>query len=202
MAIEFDAVGIGPGLTTRVLPFLRKFRVKAPTVVDADALNVLAEHPEIRRSWRGPCVLTPHPGEAERLLGAPVGRKPRERLAAAHQLADSYRAIVVLKGEQEIVTDGDSYFVSRIGNPGMASGGSGDVLTGLIASRLAQVTDPLHAVIQAVHVHRTAGDLAAAAIGETGMIATDLVANLPAALGEIISKPRGKSKRTGSRRRG
>jgi hydroxyethylthiazole kinase-like uncharacterized protein yjeF len=218
LAVNADVVGIGPGLTTGVLPFLRKFRITCPVVVDADALNVLAENPEIRRSWRGPCVLTPHPGEAERLLERKIERTAKARMIAAQELADRFDAIVVLKGAGTVVTDGERYFLNRTGNPGMATGGTGDVLTGLVAGMIAGLnpgsglgevsgradldTQLLATVIQAVHAHGRAGDLACAAMGERSMIATDLVANLPAAVGELVVTPSRSGKRTGSRRRG
>jgi hydroxyethylthiazole kinase-like uncharacterized protein yjeF len=148
----------------------------------------------------GPRVLTPHPGEAARLLGHPFGSDAHARRAAAAELADKYDAVVVLKGAGSVVCDGDKYFVDRTGNPGMASGGTGDVLTGLVAARLGQEADAFHAAVQAVHVHSRAGDLAAAAVGENAMLATDLVANIAAAVTELTASPPRK-KGGGSRRR-
>ncbi|MHC4165141.1 MAG: NAD(P)H-hydrate dehydratase, partial [Planctomycetota bacterium] len=104
------------------------------------------------------------------------------------------------KGAGCVVCDGDRYYVDRAGNPGLATGGTGDVLTGLVVARLGQGTDPFHAALQAVHVHSRAGDLAAAAVGENAMLATDLVANVAAAVTELTaSSPRKKG--GGSRRR-
>jgi len=199
LADAADAVAVGPGLTTRVAPFLRRLLrgLTTPVVIDADALNVIAQQPSILEAVEGPRILTPHPGEAARLLGRPVGREPSARLEAAEELADRLRSVVVLKGMGSVVCDGDRYFVNRTGNPGMATGGTGDVLTGLVAARLAQGADPLAAAIQAVHVHALAGDLAAAAVGEHSMIATDLVANVAAALTDLAPAARG-----GGRRRG
>ncbi|MHC4937532.1 MAG: NAD(P)H-hydrate dehydratase [Planctomycetota bacterium] len=197
-----DAVGVGPGLTTSVAPFLRKFlkRLTQPVVLDADALSLLAKHDDLVPP--GPRILTPHPGEASRLLGREVPGDAKGRVAAAEELADKWHAVVVLKGAASIVTDADRVFVNRSGNPGMACGGSGDVLTGLITARLAWGMDPLSAAIQAVWLHGRAGDLAVASVGQAGMIASDIVANLPGALSELVETPKRAAKRTGSRRRG
>ncbi|MEM8884347.1 MAG: NAD(P)H-hydrate dehydratase [Planctomycetota bacterium] len=199
-----DAFGIGPGIDTTVAPFLRKLLkgLATPVVLDADALNVLAAHEDLLAELEGPRVLTPHPGEASRLLGREVPRDAKGRIAAAEELADRHHAIVVLKGASTIVTDADRYYVNKTGNPGMATGGSGDVLTGVLTTRLAQGADPLDAAIQAVALHGHAGDLACAAVGEHGMIATDIVGNLPAALSALIETKPKSQKRTGSRRRG
>ena len=197
-ADQADAVAIGPGLTTAVAPFLRRFLrgLATPVVVDADALNLVAREPTLLASTKGPRVITPHVGEAERLLGRDLG----DRAEAAEELADRYACVCVLKGAGTIVCDGDRYYVNKTGNPGMATGGTGDVLTGIVAARLAQGTDALDAAMQAVCVHGRAGDLAAAAVGERSMLATDLVANLGAALADLAPAPP-PTKRTGSRHR-
>ena len=198
-----DAIGVGPGITRHAGPFLRRFLkgLLPPVVLDADALNLIADQPDLLEAHAGGRVLTPHPGEAGRLLGRKIPGDMKARLAAAEELADLFAAVVVLKGAGTIVTDGDRYYINRTGNPGMACGGSGDVLTGLITARLAWKMDPLDAAMQAVHVHGRAGDLAAAAMGEASMIATDLVANLPAAMVELTAPSRHQSRRAGSERR-
>jgi len=204
VAEGMDAIGVGPGITRDVAPFLRRFlkELAPPIVLDADALNLIAEQPDILAAHHAPRVLTPHPGEAARLLGKKIPSDMKGRLYAAEQLADKFHSVIVLKGAGTVVTDGDRYYINRTGNPGMACGGSGDVLTGLIAARLAWKMDPLDAAMQAVHVHGRAGDLAAAAMGEASMIATDLVANIPAAMTELTAPSRHRSHQTGSRRRG
>lgn len=201
-AEKADAVAIGPGLTTAAAGFLRGFLpgLSRPLVLDADALNVLAEERSLLDEVSGPRILTPHPGEASRLLGRPVG----ERIRAAEDLSNRFRAIVVLKGAGTVVCDGEQVYVNRSGNPGMATGGSGDVLTGLLAARIAAGADPLVAAIQAVHIHGRAGDLATASTGEGSVIATDLVANLPSAI-EELKEPlprRGRGSSGGSQVRG
>jgi len=202
VAAHVDAVAVGPGLTPEAAPFLRRFLggLDKPVVLDADALNIIAVDPGILARAAAARVLTPHPGEAARLLGREFAPDANVRRAVAAELADKYDAVVVLKGAGTVVCDGDRYYVDHSGNPGMAAGGTGDVLTGLVVARLGRGTDPFQAAIQAVHVHSRAGDLAAAAVGENAMLATDLVANVAAAVTELTaSSPR--KKPGGSRRR-
>jgi NAD(P)H-hydrate epimerase len=205
-AAAADVVAVGPGLTTGALGFLRAFLpgIRKPLLLDADALNCLADDPSLLAEVEGPRILTPHPGEAARLLGKPV----QDRARAAEELAEKFGAVAVLKGAGTIVCDGERIYVNATGNPGMATGGSGDVLTGLLAARLASGTDPFVAAIQSVHVHGRAGDLAAASTGESSVIATDIVASLPTALEELKEPPpraakggAGGSPARGSRRR-
>ncbi|MHC4816852.1 MAG: NAD(P)H-hydrate dehydratase [Planctomycetota bacterium] len=202
LAAQVDAVAVGPGLTTDAAPFLRRFLagLDKPVVLDADALNILATDAAILARVATVRVLTPHPGEAARLLGHDFGSDANARRAAAAELADKYDAVVVLKGAGSIVCDGDKYYVDRTGNPGMATGGTGDVLTGLVVARLGQEADAFHAAQQAVHVHSRAGGLAATAVGENAMLATDLVANIAAAMTELTA-PSARKKGGGSRRR-
>ena len=187
-AAAVDAVAVGPGLTTEARPFLRRLLdgLDRPVVVDADALNIVAKEAAILEAVDAPRVITPHPGEAARLLGHDVGAGRDARRAAAAELAGRYGCVAVLKGSGTVVCDGERVYVNRTGNPGMATGGTGDVLAGLLAARLAAGADALTAAIQAVHVHGAAGDLAAAATGPHGMIATDLVEHLPAALQSLV----------------
>ena len=142
-----------------------------PAVVDADGLNLLAASP---RTLPKTCVLTPHPGEASRLLGTSTGDVQADRFAAVRNLARKYGAVVVLKGNGSLIADPDGRVaVCPWGNPGMASGGMGDVLTGVIAGLLAQGLDAWSAACLGVGLHARAGDLAARA-GERGMLASDL----------------------------
>ncbi|MDF9391965.1 MULTISPECIES: NAD(P)H-hydrate dehydratase [Methylococcus] len=142
-----------------------------PLVVDADALNLLAEHPLQCDRW----VLTPHPGEAARLLGLSGADIQRDRFAAASALQRRYGGIAVLKGAGTLIAGPDGVpHVARWGNPGMASGGMGDVLTGVIAGLLAQHVPPFEAACLGVRLHGQAGDLAAAA-GERGLLAGDVI---------------------------
>lgn len=148
-----------------------------PTVLDADGLNLLAQSV---RQLPNRIVLTPHPGEASRLLGGSIGDVQADRFAAARTLAKKYRAVVVLKGAGSLIADADGRVaVCPWGNPGMASGGMGDVLTGVIAGLLAQGLSPWDAACLGVGLHARAGDLAARA-GERGLLASDLFAYLRA----------------------
>jgi len=181
------AAAIGPGLgrERETGEFVRSFlaSVESTVVVDADALNLLAGNEEILRSAHGSFVLTPHPGEAGRLLGLPPSDPiPKDRRRGALDLATATGAVVVLKGHRTLVTDGKRLFENRTGNPGMATGGTGDVLAGVIAALLAQRLDPFDAAVLGVALHGRAGDLAARRTGQVSMIATDLLDALPGAL--------------------
>ncbi|MCU0727323.1 MAG: NAD(P)H-hydrate dehydratase [Planctomycetes bacterium] len=180
------AACLGPGITSEdeTVLFVSRViqRTRAPLVLDADGLNCLAKAPNMLRAAAGPRILTPHPGEAARLLGCPTAAIQADRHGAAETLARRYGAIVVLKGRGTVVSDGTTHFVNRTGNPGMATGGAGDVLTGLIGGLLAQHIAPFDAAILGVHLHGLAGDLAAARVGIHALIAGDILEHLPAAL--------------------
>lgn len=166
--------GFGRGPWGRAL-FRRLLEVDLPMVLDADGLNLLAEAPRGRGDW----VLTPHPGEAARLLGVSAAQVQADRFAAADELAARYGGVVVLKGAGTVITgDGRVPAVCAAGNPGMASGGMGDVLTGLIAGLLAQGLAPRQAAEFAVCLHAAAADEAAAEGGERGLLASDLIARV------------------------
>ena len=154
-------------------------------MVDADGLNAVARLPPADwRTCRQPAVLTPHPGEFARLCDQPADavRDRREELATAY--AADHQVVLVLKGHRTLVTDGRRLYRNGTGNPGMATGGTGDVLTGLIAALIGQKLDPFDAAVLGVWAHGRAGDLAAADVGQTALIATDLLVHLPAALKE------------------
>ncbi|NLE37774.1 MAG: NAD(P)H-hydrate dehydratase [Pirellulaceae bacterium] len=179
------AVAVGPGLgrgeQLDVLVARLYQTVALPMVFDADALNGLATRPDVLATHAGPRVLTPHPGEFARLTGGQV--MPLEsRNEAAVELARRCGAVVVLKGHHTCITDGTRTFLNATGNPGMATGGSGDVLTGLITALLCQGLEPLAAARLAVHLHGAAGDRAAQSLGEVSMIASDLIRFLPEAM--------------------
>src|SRR4029077_3839112 len=130
-------------------------------------------------------VLTPHPGELGRLLGVSTAQIQEDRIAAARGAGEETGAIVVLKGHMTLVASGTAVFVNPTGNPGMATGGTGDVLTGVIAGLLAQGVDALDAAVLGVYLHGLAGDLAAARVGEMGLAAGDLIETLPAAFAAL-----------------
>lgn len=159
-----------------------------PLVVDADGLNALERAPERLRTYSGPVVITPHPGEASRLLGRAVPKRDEERAKAARELAERSGAIVCLKGHRTVVTDGRTMYVNDTGNPGMATAGAGDVLAGILGAYLASAVvrpsptwTPFDAAAAAVHVHGLAGDLAAKELGSRALVASDLIDWLPKA---------------------
>jgi NAD(P)H-hydrate epimerase len=175
-----SVVAVGPGLGQSQWSRDRYAAALAsgkPLVVDADALNLLAAAPVQRNDW----VLTPHPGEAARLLGVTVEEVQEDRLASARALQARYGGTVVLKGAGSIVCAADAPpALCGRGNPGMAAGGMGDVLTGVIAGIVAQRCTPGLAAAAGVYVHAHAGDLAATRGGERGLLASDLIAELRA----------------------
>jgi hydroxyethylthiazole kinase-like uncharacterized protein yjeF len=175
--------GLGATDSTRSLVQVLLQRVpEVPLVLDADALNVLEGDPERIRARRGATVITPHPGEASRLLARAIPADAEGRAAAARELAEKSGAIVVLKGRGTVVTDGKNVYVNDTGNPGMATAGSGDVLAGILGAYLASTATGNHptwtaldAACAAVRAHGLAGDLAAAHLGMRAVIATDLI---------------------------
>lgn len=182
---RYSAVGIGPGLGTDpdTAQLLKRMLQDAatPLVLDADALNILAEN----RTWTGflpgSTVLTPHPKEFDRLYGSP-STSGYERLERAREMAAKWNVVLVLKGAPTAICAPDGrVFFNATGNVGMAKGGSGDVLTGLLTGLLAQGYGPLHAAVLGVHLHGLAGDLLAGSLGMDGMKAGDLVEQLPGA---------------------
>lgn len=181
---RFDAFAIGPGLgrteeTQRMVCRLVR-KLEAPLVVDADGLNALAADIDPLRHRRAPTILTPHPGEMGRLVAAASPAQVQaDRVGTATRFAREHRVIVVLKGHGTVVTDGERVCVNETGNPGMASGGSGDVLTGLIAGLLCQGLEPFDAARLGAFVHGLAGDLAAMRVGELSLIPEDILACVP-----------------------
>lgn len=184
-----DAVGVGPGMGTGpgsiAVVRLLAARQDLPRVFDADGLNVLAAEKSLLIA--GPAVLTPHPGELQRLTGAPPGDRQRQ-IDAAAALAQRLGVVVLLKGAPTLVTDGATRWFNSTGNPGMASGGTGDCLTGIITSLLGQRLKPLAAAQLGAYVHGLAGDLAAQSLGQPGMTARDLITHLPTAIQSVVEQ--------------
>jgi NAD(P)H-hydrate epimerase len=184
LAEQATALAVGPGLgrsadLDRLVGWMYQ-QLTQPMVVDADALNSLSDRRDGPDQAGGPRILTPHPGEFARLLGK-QGLSVEEQTALAVDLAGRCGVVVVLKGHRTLVTDGTQQWTNTTGNPGMATGGSGDVLTGVITALLCQGLSPWDAARLGVHVHGLAGDLAAAELGPVGLIASDLLKSLPAA---------------------
>ena len=186
VAAKATAVGCGPGLgrsadLDELVAWLYT-GLKQPVVFDADALNALAIQPDLLAKPGGPRIITPHPGEFQRLIGATT-RLPREELEhEAMALAARAKIVVLLKGHRTLITDGNRQAHNETGNPGMATGGTGDVLTGLTTGLLCQHLTPFDAALLAANVHGLAGDLAAEELGEVSLIASDLLRWLSPAL--------------------
>lgn len=186
------AVGPGLGHTPDVAALVRELLTElaeVPAVVDADALNALAPLGDDFRGRPAPLVLTPHPGEFARLTGRPAPDGPRERAAQAAAFAANVGAVVLLKGAGTVVTDGRRVYVNATGNPGMATGGAGDVLTGLVAALIGQRLPAFDAAVLGCWVHGRAGDAAAAVLGQTSLTAADLIDHLPTVFRELESRP-------------
>jgi NAD(P)H-hydrate epimerase len=181
---KYNAVAVGPGLGQGKESEAALLRLigncTAPMVVDADALNILSRNKEWLYRLPAGSVLTPHPGEFERLFGKATSRY--KAIESVRAMARDYGIVIVLKGAYTtiIASDGNLYFNST-GNPGMATGGSGDVLTGILLSLLAQGYEGVDAARMAVYMHGLAGDLAVSELGETALVAGDIVNYLPKA---------------------
>ncbi len=188
-----DVVVLGPGLgTEEATQFtIRSFALELgkPLVLDADGLNAFAAEPDVLARRSSSTIMTPHPGELERLDGKPATADAKERLARAKAASARFRAIVCLKGAGTVVASASRTYVNRTGNPGMATGGSGDVLSGLLGALIVRFDDPFKAAALAVHMHGRAGDLAKRRRGETALIALDLVEHLGDAL-KAVEAPR------------
>jgi ADP-dependent NAD(P)H-hydrate dehydratase len=183
LAEKATVIACGPGLgRSPVLDqiVVRLYREMAkPMVFDADALNALAAEPAALMHPGGPRVLTPHPGEFARLAGKKLDGELRNEAAA--ELAVRCGIVVVLKGHRTLVTDGKRKAINSTGNPGMATGGMGDVLTGLITALACQKLEMFDAARLGVHLHGLAGDLAAEELGQVSLVASDLIQYLPEA---------------------
>ncbi|MFH1269972.1 MAG: NAD(P)H-hydrate dehydratase [Candidatus Omnitrophota bacterium] len=175
---------IGPGLTqnksTQVLARKVISGIDRPMVVDADGLNALTGHLDLLRTTR---ILTPHPGEMARLLGISIKKVQANRKGIAQKFSRDYKVTIVLKGHNSVVADyNGNLHINKTGNPGMATAGSGDVLTGMIAAFLGQGLNAFEASKYAAYLHGLAGDLAAGEKTQIGMIASDIIDKIPAAV--------------------
>ncbi len=189
LAKEHDAVIVGPGIGRHheTWELVRRFlsKLEKPAIVDADGLNALEGHTEVLKLAPDEIVITPHPGEFARLSGKKVSNDVHERIAAAREFADEHDVVVVLKGSPTVIADTEGIvYVNQTGNHGMATGGTGDVLSGMIGSLLGQGLDAVDAAICAVYMHGLAGDLAADDLTPRAMIAGDLIAYL----GEVFEE--------------
>ena len=189
LAEAATVVAIGPGLgrsaeLDELIAWLYE-HLQRPMVVDADALNALASQPQTLARHAAPRVLTPHPREFTRLLGGhtfPRDRRPAE----ATQFAARCGVVLDLKGHESCISDGKRLAINHTGNPGMGTGGTGDVLTGVVTALACQGLDLYDATRLGAHVHGLAGDLAAAQVGQVSLIASDLIRFLPEAFGHVV----------------
>ena len=176
---QMDAVLVGPGLgqSEGTLAVVRAVleNAQCPVVVDADGINVLSAHRDLLRGRKSPTILTPHDGEFAR-LGGVIGE---DRMSAAADLAEELGCVVLLKGHETCITDGTDGYINPTGNPGMAVGGSGDVLAGVITALLGAGLPPLEAAACGAWLHGAAGDRCAAELGQYGMLPTDMLSALP-----------------------
>jgi NAD(P)H-hydrate epimerase len=201
-------LALGPGISRHpeTAAFVRWAvgELQLPMVLDADGLNAFQEHTEQLNGGERTLVLTPHPGEMARLSGLSIAEIQRDRVGVARRFAREHQLILVLKGDRTVVVgaEGETW-INPTGNPGMATGGTGDILTGIVAGMLAQnPRRPLESVLAAVYLHGRAGDLASARTGEHSLVATDLIEDLPAAFAHIRASAREKWVRISEQKRG
>jgi len=188
---KMDAVVVGPGLSTKEgvkdAVFSAIENSPVPLVIDADALNAVASDISVLQRSKTLKVLTPHPGEMARLLGITVSEVQGNRIKTAREFSEKWGVVTVLKGSRTIVASPDGrVYINPTGNSGMATAGSGDVLAGIIASLIGQGLDPVYAAVAAVYLHGLCGDRVAEVKGEHGMIAGDLVGELPYVIKELL----------------
>ncbi|MCX7013668.1 MAG: NAD(P)H-hydrate dehydratase [Candidatus Sumerlaeota bacterium] len=199
-AREVESVALGPGLSTEpgVAEFVRAIleQYRGALVLDADGLNVLGEEPDVLRRRPGPTIVTPHPGEMGRLIGRSARDVQADRVGIARSFAERHNVVVVLKGAQSVIAEPNGQAaLNTSGNSGMAKGGSGDVLTGLIAGLLAQGLDPARAAQAGVFLHGLAGDIAARRHGVRAMTPSDMIECLGEAFQTIEKAAREKEGR-------
>jgi NAD(P)H-hydrate epimerase len=180
-------LAIGPGISRQLetsgLVRALVAKIQLPMVIDADGLNAFEGRTDELNGKGRTIVITPHPGEMARMIGSSIADVQKDRLGAARKFAREHDLIVVLKGHRTLVVrpDGESW-VNTTGNPGMATGGTGDILTGMVAGMVAQhPKDAYKATLAAVHLHGLAGDVMQESVGEHSLVATDLLRGLPEA---------------------
>lgn len=184
---DMDALAIGPGMgedgdRTYIVKEIIK-NTKAPIVLDADGINCLSNKPHMLTHHKIPIVITPHPGELAKFLDISIDEVQEKRVYYSELVAKKYDIVVVLKGYKSVVASPKlGIYINESGNPGMATAGAGDVLTGVIASFLGQGISPFEAAKLGVHLHGIAGDLASKRIGEYGLIASDILKSIPQAI--------------------
>lgn len=190
---EFDVLAIGPGLTEHesTVKLVRDLleNVKLPVVLDADGLNALAGQTPLLKKRSAETIITPHPGELGRLVGKTAAEVQEDRVGLAKKAATQWKVVCVLKGTRSVIADpSGEVFINSTGNAGMASAGTGDVLTGIISSLWAQGLKCLHAAVLGTYLHGLAGDMATKDKTIYGLVATDLIEYLPRAIKSLINQ--------------
>ncbi len=190
-----SVVALGPGMgqddkTIKLVQALLS-KIDKPLVLDADGLNSCKNNVQLLKHYKGDLVITPHPGELSRLSGLKISEIVQDRIHIARQYAQEWNCTLVLKGGPTVTASADgNVFINSTGNPGMATAGSGDVLTGIIAAFLAQGMPAADATVAAVYAHGWAGDLAAQELGQMGMVSVDILRHVPLALKQILHSKR------------
>jgi len=189
---KIDAIAIGPGISVNSFTIALVIRIlqtfKGFIVLDADALNCIAKSKYDLSGSNAKIVITPHKGEFSRLSGLSLKNISSKRCQSACEFANKNKVVCVLKGSATVVSDGKKIFINTTGNPGMATAGSGDVLCGMLAASLCQITQPIMASVFAVYIHGLAGDIAAKDNTQIGMVAGDISEWLPIALKKILQR--------------
>ncbi|QZY55764.1 NAD(P)H-hydrate dehydratase [Crassaminicella profunda] len=185
------AIGPGSGRSRELEELLRNIleHTNKPMILDADALNSLANRKEFLNLIKCPTIMTPHVGEMARLTDLEIDYINNNRIAVATEFAKKWNVVVVLKGARTIVAGPkEEIFINTTGNPGMATAGSGDVLTGIVTGLVAQGIEPLKAAVAGVYIHGKAGDIAAEKFGEYGLVASDILKEIPFAIKEVVGR--------------
>lgn len=188
---NMDAIGIGPGMgnnnTNKYIIGKIIESIDLPIVIDADGINAIGKDLNLFNQKKNEIVITPHPGELARLLEITTEEVQKNRIYYSKYISKKYNIILVLKGHRTIVCYGDEIYINHSGNPGMATAGSGDVLTGIITSLIAQGVKPFYASKLGVYIHGLAGDMAKEKKGEYGMIAGDILDEIPKSIQLILN---------------
>lgn len=188
-----DAVAFGPGVginedTEEIIKALL-LKCTCPIVIDADGVTLLSKNPEVLKKAKGETVITPHPGELSRLIKLSVREIEKNRIEIAQKVSEELKTVVVLKGVPTVISDfSGNTFLNTTGNPGMATAGSGDVLTGIIASLIGQGLSPLYASVLGVYLHGLSGDIASREKGFHGLIARDIIESIPGAIKKLFNE--------------
>ncbi len=193
--IRFDfeptavAIGVGLGTSEKTIKAFKEFLKEntSQLVIDADGINIVSKHPELLENLKENTILTPHPKELQRLIGE--WNDDFEKIEKTKLFSQKHHCIIIIKGANSMVIYGDRVYINTSGNPGMATAGSGDVLTGIITGLLSQGYDPLQATVFGVYLHGSAGDIVALKTGFESLIASDIVSNIGLAFLELFKTP-------------